>query len=161
MDSENDVHITERPPAGCRGTLMISDTVLGISDSAAIVLRSLTGYDEGIKVETEFLLRRPGIHDRPLRGATDPQKADPAVSFGAGAEGDFRSITWNVDGEALNIWTIGADETHSRLTVRTWIEPPPEELVIGVRWLTHGIEPAHLRTDCRHPGHSWSVPLWP
>jgi hypothetical protein len=165
MDPEQDLHITERPPGAYRGTLVRSDVVLGRSDSAAAVLRSMIGYDEGIKVETEFLLRRPGValsvKRMPLRGATDPQRADPAISFGSGAEGDFRSLTWNVDGESLSIWTLGAHEDHSRLTINTWIEPPPDELVIGVRWLSHGIKPTYLRADCRHDPGTWSVPLWP
>jgi hypothetical protein len=159
MQPERDVRISEHPPPASRGTLVLSDTRLGRSDSAAIVLRSMVGYDEGIKIETEFLLRRPGIEGRPLRGALDPQKADPAISFGSSAAGNFRSLTWNDVGGTLNIWTLSADEAHSRMTIRTWIEPTPDDLVIGVRWLSQDIQPTHLRVDCRHVG-SWSAPLW-
>ncbi|BFU45843.1 hypothetical protein [Krasilnikovia sp. MM14-A1004] len=161
MESNQDVQITERPPPASRGTLVLSDVLLGRSESAAIVLRSMVGYDEGVKIETEFLLRHPGPGRRPLRGATDPQRADPAISFGSGEPGDFRSLTWNIDDKTLSVWTLGADEAHSRLTIRTWIAPPPDELVIGVRWLSEDIPATHRRVDCRHPEGSWSAPLWP
>ncbi|RZU54408.1 hypothetical protein EV385_6359 [Krasilnikovia cinnamomea] len=161
MEPNQDVRITEHPPPASRGTLLRSDAVLGRSDSAAILLRSMVGYDEGIKIETEFLLRQPGAEKRPLRGATDPQRADPAISYGSGAPGEFRSLTWNVEDEGLSIWTLGADEAHSRLTIRTWIEPPPDELVIGVRWLSEDIQPTYLRVDCRQRTGGWSAPIWP
>jgi hypothetical protein len=161
MRPERDVRISEHLPPASRGTLVLSDALLGKSDSAAAVVRSIIGYDEGIKIEIEFLLRESGIERRPLRDALDPQNADPAISFGAGTTGDFQPLTWNVTGEALNISTLGADEAHSRLTLRTWVRPVPDELVIGVRWLSQDIEPAQLHVDCRHAAGSWSAPLWP
>ncbi|MFI7602111.1 hypothetical protein [Actinoplanes sp. NPDC049681] len=147
------------PPA-CRGTLVLADALLGRSDSAAVVLRSIIGYDEGLKLETEFLLRAPGVERRPLRDALNPDSADPAISFGAGAAGDFQPLTWNDLGSTLDISTLSADEAHSRLTIKTWIKPTPDDLVIGVRWNSHGIGPTYLRVDCRHPAAGWSVPLW-
>jgi hypothetical protein len=161
MGPERDARISEHLPPASRGTLVLADALLGRSETAAIVLRSIVGYDEGIKIETEFLLRRPGSGSRPLRNALDPQKADPAISFGSGKAGNFRSLTWNVDDGPLNISTLGADEVHSRLTAKTWIKPAPDDLVIGVRWLSEGIQPTEQRIDCRHTPGSWSVPLWP
>jgi hypothetical protein len=147
------------PPAS-RGTLVLANALLGRSETAAIVLRSIVGYDEGLKVETEFLLRSPGVERRPLRDALNPQNADPAISFGDGVAGDFHPVAWNVVG-ALSISTLSADDEHSRLTVRTWIKPtPPEELIVGVRWLSQDVAPTLLRVDCRRTG-TWSVPLWP
>ncbi|MEU8264675.1 hypothetical protein AB0C02_29160 [Micromonospora sp. NPDC048999] len=160
MEPERDVRISEHIPPASRGTLVLSDALLGRSESAAIVLRSMVGYDEGIKIETEFLLRRPGVERRPLRDALNPQNADPAISFGSGTAGDFRPLTWNDAGGTLNISTLSADEGHSRLTIRTWINPAPDELVVGVRWLAQDIQPTQLRVDCRHVMGSWSVPLW-
>lgn len=37
--------------------------------------------------------------------------------------------------------TLSAEEAHSRLTIRTWIRPTPEELIVGVRWLSHECRP--------------------
>ncbi|MEV6842304.1 hypothetical protein [Actinoplanes sp. NPDC051411] len=127
------------PPAS-RGTLVLSDALLGKSDSAAAVFRSIIGYDEGIKIEIELLLREPGTERRPLRDALDPQHADPAISFGSETPGDFQPLTWNVMGEPLNISTLGADEAH---------------------FLSQDIEPTQLHVDCRHVAGSWSAPLWP
>jgi hypothetical protein len=161
MDPHPDVRISEHLPPASRGTLVLSDALLGRSESAAIVLRSVIGYDEGLKVETEFLLRMPGVERRPLRDALDPHNADPAISFGSGTAGDFRPLTWNDEGSTLSVSTLSADEAHSRLTIRTWIRPAPDELVVGVRWIAQDIQPTHLRVDCRHAMGSWSVPLWP
>jgi hypothetical protein len=161
MKPEREVRISEHAPPASRGALVLSDALLGKSESAVVVLRSMVGYDEGIKIETEFLLRWPGVERRPLRDALDPQNADPAISFGAGTAGDFRSLTWNDLGSTLSVTTLSADEGHSRLTIRTWVKPTPDELVVGVRWLSQNIEPTHLRVDCRHVMGSWSAPLWP
>jgi hypothetical protein len=161
MRPERGVRISEHLPPASRGTLVLSDTLLGKSDSAAAFVRSIVGYDEGIKIEIEFLLREPGTERRPLRDALNPQNADPAISFGSGTPGGFQPLTWNVISEALNISTLGADEAHSRLTLKTWVSPVPDQLVIGVRWLSQNIEPAQLHLDCRHAAGSWSAPLWP
>lgn len=161
MEPDRDVRISEHLPPASLGTLVLSDTILGKSGKAAVVLRSIVGYDEGIKIETEFLLRAPGSERRPLRDALNPQHADPVISFGAGTAGDFHPLTWNDAGSRLDISTLSADEVHSRLTIRTWIKPTPDELVIGIRWSSQDIQPTHLRVDCSHPAKSWSVPLWP
>jgi hypothetical protein len=139
---------------------VLSDALVGQSDTAAIVLRSMVGYDEGIKIEMEFLLRNPGPDRRPLRTALDTQLADPAMSFGWDTEGEFQPIKWTVVG-AHNVSTLSTEEGISRLTIKTWVTPPPDELVVGARWLTHDIQAVHLRVDCRHAPGSWSMPLWP
>lgn len=160
MEPQRNPRIIEHIPPASRGTLILSDILLGMSETAAVVIRSMVGYDEGIKIETEFLLRNPGPESRPLRGALDPQNGDPTVSFGLETPGDLQPLVWNTSG-ALNIHTLSADETHSRLTLRTWLTPVPDELVVGVQWRSQKLALAHLRVDCRHEAESWSMPLWP
>ncbi len=67
------------------------------------MLRSVVGYDEGIKIEAEFLLHPLRAERRPFRNSLDPQDAaNPALSFGSQHPGDLRSLTWNDDGRDLN-----------------------------------------------------------
>lgn len=160
MNPDPQPEVSEPVPPASRGTLILSDVLLARSESAAVILRSAVGYDEGIKIETEFLLRRAGAATRPLRGALDPQLADPAISFGSNTAGEFRSLTWNDQAGSLHVWTLSAHEQHSRLSVRTWLEPVPDQLIVGVRWLSQGIGAAQLSVDCRHDG-SWTAPPRP
>jgi hypothetical protein len=160
MEPQRNHRIIEQIPPASRGSLILSDVLLGISETAAVVLRSMVGYDEGVKIESEFLLRDPGDESRPLRGALDPQNADPTISFGLERPGDLQPLVWNLAGD-LNIHTLSVDEVHSRITLKTWLTPVPAELVVGVQWRSQKLALAHLRVDCRHEAGSWSTPLWP